>query len=69
MEKNWIKIFETGDFFRAEMIRQALAEHEIDAVIINKQDSIVHMGPVELFTHENEAAAAQQVIEEMTEEI
>jgi len=67
MEKDWKKIYATNDFFRIELIRQVLEEHDIPAVIMNKQDSSYRFGQIELFTHENDEAAATALIEEMSE--
>ncbi len=58
-------VFDFLDFFRIEMIRQILAEHDIDAVVMNKQDSSYRFGQIELYTHQDREADALQVIEEM----
>lgn len=65
MEANWTKIYATSDFYRAEMIRQILIEHDIPAVILNKQDSSYRFGSVEIWTHRDDKIAAIVVIEEM----
>jgi hypothetical protein len=39
METNWIKVFTTENAYTAEIIKQALIENEIPAVVMNKQDS------------------------------
>lgn len=67
MEKDWVKLFETTNFYKAEMIRQALAEHGIDAVIMNKQDSSYRFGLVELFAHESDREVTQDIIRQMEE--
>lgn len=65
MEKEWKKIYTGTDFFRVEIIRQVLAEHDIDAVVMNKQDSSYRFGQIELYVHEEREADALGVIEEM----
>jgi hypothetical protein len=67
MEKDWKKIYVTTDFFRIELIRQALDENDIAAVIMNKQDSSYRFGQIELYTHDADEAAALAIIEEMAE--
>ncbi|TCK83199.1 putative signal transducing protein [Albibacterium bauzanense] len=67
MEKDWKKIYVTTDFFRIELIRQALDENNIAAVIMNKQDSSYRFGQIELYTHDDDEAAALAIIEEMSE--
>jgi len=66
MEKDWKKIYSTNDFFRIELIRQVLEEHDVSAVIMNKQDSSYRFGQIDLYTHENDEAAALALIEEMS---
>ncbi len=39
MENNWVKVYTTENGFTAEVIKQALIENDIPAVILNKQDS------------------------------
>ena len=39
MENNWIKVFTTENAYTAEIIKQALIENDIPAVVLNKQDS------------------------------
>ena len=65
MEKEWKKIYTGTDFFRVEIIRQVLAEHDIDAVVMNKQDSSYRFGQIELYVHKEREADALEVIEEM----
>jgi len=65
MEKEWKKIYTGTDFFRVEIIRQVLAEHDIDAVVMNKQDSSYRFGQIELYVHKEREADALGVIEEM----
>jgi|GEM_PF-14030 len=67
MEKDWKKIYVTTDFFRIELIRQALDENNIAAVIMNKQDSSYRFGQIELYTHGDDEAAALAIIAEMSE--
>ena len=65
MEKNWIRIFVTTNFLQAEMIRQALAAHDIHSVIMNKEDSSYRFGQIELYAHEMHEHSAQALISEM----
>jgi len=39
MENNWIKVYTTENAYTAEIIKQALVENDIPAVVLNKQDS------------------------------
>ncbi|WP_432710065.1 DUF2007 domain-containing protein [Pedobacter sp.] len=39
MENNWVKVYTTENAITAEIIKQALVENEIPAVVLNQQDS------------------------------
>jgi len=39
MENNWIKVYTTENAYTAEIVKQALIENDIPAVVLNKQDS------------------------------
>jgi len=39
MENSWIKVYITENAYTAEIIKQALVENDIPAVVLNKQDS------------------------------
>lgn len=39
MENNWTKVYTTENAYTAEIIKQALIENDIPAVVMNKQDS------------------------------
>jgi Putative prokaryotic signal transducing protein len=40
MENDWVIIFSTGNYYRAQLAREILSDEGIDSVIINKTDSI-----------------------------
>ena len=60
---NWVKVHEEYDFFRAELLKNFLIqEHEIDAVVINKQISAYNIGKCEIHVmKENEARATDLI--------
>nr|MBC7614036.1 DUF2007 domain-containing protein [Pseudopedobacter sp.] len=61
---NWIKIYSNSQFFKSEIVKQVLVDNEIEAVIMNKQDSSYKFGQVEVHVDETHAAKAKQIIEE-----
>ena len=63
MEKEWVKIYTTTNFFQIELVRQVLEEHDIASVLMNKQDSSYRFGQIELYTHEKDKDAALTIIE------
>jgi hypothetical protein len=63
MEQNWVKIFTSSDFYRSEMIKQALAGHHIDSVLLNKQASSHRaFGDIEVYIHQQDFSNAIEVI-------
>ena len=59
MEKNWIKIFSSVNFYQAEMVKQMLIGHQITSVLLNKQDS-PHgtFGQIEVYIHQQDFSDA-----------
>jgi sporulation-control protein spo0M len=49
MNQDWIKIYTSHDFYKSELVRQALIDNEIDAVIMNKQGFPYQIGEVEVY--------------------
>ena len=63
MEKNWIKIFTSPDFYRSEIVKQVLCEHHIDAVLLNKQaSSHRNFGNVEVYIHQENFSTAIELM-------
>jgi Zn-dependent membrane protease YugP len=47
--KGWSKVFETQILHRAEIVRALLDEAGIEAVIVNKKDSMYNLGFFEVY--------------------
>ena len=62
MEKGWIKIFTSSDFYRSEMVKQVLIENDIDAVLLNKQLSGYNIGAVEVYIHQEDFSKAVEIM-------
>ena len=62
MEKHWIKLLVTANPIRAEIIKQMLEEHQVPAVVINKQDSSYRFGQIEVYVHESQEPLAQELL-------
>ena len=55
MEKNWVKIYKSTNFYQSEIVKQMLLQHEIEAVLLNKQDSSYrNFGYVEVYVHQED---------------
>ena len=62
MEENWIKVYNSADFFRAEMVRQVLIDQEIEAVLLDKQGFPYKIGVVEIYIHKQDFDRAIEII-------
>lgn len=65
MEKDWVKVFGSNISFESEIIKGMLLENEIDAVVVNRQDSsFVQMlpGMDEVYVHNSNEAKAKELI-------
>ncbi|RYZ99581.1 MAG: hypothetical protein EOP47_16390 [Sphingobacteriaceae bacterium] len=63
MEKNWIKIFTSFNFYQSEIIKQVLTEHQIDAVLLNRQDSSHRaFGNIEVYIHKQDFSHAIEIM-------
>jgi hypothetical protein len=62
--ENWIKVFEAGSPVRAEIVKGVLEQFEINAVVLNKKDSIYQIhGQYEVMVPKEEVPKALNIIE------
>lgn len=64
MTGDQVHIYSTGLPYLAELIRQMLADHNIKAFIVNKQDSAYKIGDIELYVHRDSVIRAKMLIRE-----
>lgn len=63
MEKNWVRIFKTFNYYQAEIVKQVLIENEIDSVLLNKQDSSHRtFGDIEIYIHQQDFSNAIEIM-------
>jgi hypothetical protein len=62
-----VHIYSVGNLYRAELIRQMLSDHDIQAFLVNKQDSAYKFGDIELFVHRDHVIRAKLLIREFEE--
>ncbi len=63
MEKNWVRIFTSSNYYKSEMIKQALAGNNIDSVLLNKQDSSYPtFGDIEVYVHQENFSDAIEIL-------
>lgn len=62
MDTNWVKIFSTGEYYKAELVKGLLLENEIECIIMNKQDSAYLFGELELYVQAEFAVRANHIL-------
>jgi hypothetical protein len=63
MEKNWVRIFKTFNYYQAEIVKQVLIENQIDTVLLNKQDSSHRtFGDIEVYIHQQDFSNAIEIM-------
>lgn len=62
MDKDWTKIYTSTNFYKAEIVRQVLIDHEIEAVLMNKQDTSYKFGEIHINVPTVHAQAALDII-------
>jgi hypothetical protein len=64
METDWITVFSTGNYYRAQFVKEFLIDQDIEAVIINKTDSaLLHpSGYVEVFVRREDLIKAMHLL-------
>jgi len=65
MEKGWVQVYTTDKMFQAEILKQVLADHDIEAVIMNKMDSSYRaFGEIELYVKYDNVIKAKMLAKE-----
>lgn len=60
---NWVKVFETKNNLKAELLKNELLTHEIMAVVVNKRDIIQFTGFYEVQVPNEQESIAKVVID------
>ena len=63
MEKDWIRIFTSTNYYQSEIVKQMLTEHHVTSVLINKQDSSHrNFGNIDVYIHQEDFSKAIEII-------
>ena len=62
MKEDWIRVYVSKDFYKAELARQVLVEHEVEAVLLNKQGFPYTFGDVEIYVNKKDLYSAKEII-------
>ncbi|MEX8546878.1 MAG: DUF2007 domain-containing protein [Mucilaginibacter sp.] len=63
MEADWVKIYTSTNFFQAELVKQLLTQHEMEVVLMNKQDSAHKVfGQIDVYIHKSSFSQAIEIL-------
>ncbi len=55
MEKNWVRVYKSTNYYQSEIVKQMLVQHAVEAVLLNRQDSsYLNFGNVEVYVHQED---------------
>ncbi len=64
MTGDQVHIYSAGTPYLAELVRQMLANYDIQSFIVNKQDSFYKFGEIELYVNRDQVIRAKKLIAE-----
>jgi Putative prokaryotic signal transducing protein len=63
LENDWVVVYSAENMYKADIAIALLAEHGVQAVTMNKQDSAYLFGDVEIYVHRDLVVLAKHVLE------
>lgn len=64
MEKGWERIYSTDKLHMVSIVRSLLKENDVDSIEVNKKDSNIGFGDIEVFVKEEDAIFAKILIKQ-----
>ncbi len=68
MEDDYRLLTTAADVYEAELIRGLLLENDIEVHVLNKKDSELLIGEVELYVPDDQLATAREILNQHDEE-
>jgi len=62
MEENWTNIFSSDKVYKIDILQEVLSENNIESRIINKKDSTILLGEIELYVKPEDIIKAKDII-------
>lgn len=67
MSSDLVHIYSLAKPYRAELVKQMLADFNISAFLVNKQDSAYKFGEIEVYVSRDDVIRAKMLIREFEE--
>jgi hypothetical protein len=68
MEKEWVKVFASGDTIKTKWLQSTIEANDIDVVVMNKKDSMLPFGEIELYVDKADEEHALVIINSTSDE-
>ena len=62
MNEEWTSVYSTNQLYQAELLKHVLADNQVTAVVVNKQDSAYNFGSVEIYVKPSDVVRAKHII-------
>lgn len=60
---NWVAVFETDQAYRAEMVKDILCDHNIEAIVLNQKDSsYIMLGSIRVMINQKDIEKATEIL-------
>lgn len=66
--ENWTVIYTTNKLYEAELVKEIMADNEVECIVMNKQDSAYMFGDIELMVPLADEVRANELILEFKRE-
>lgn len=63
MNNDWVLIYSTNKLYEAEILKEYLADNELEVVVMNKQDSFYLFGDIEVYCSPDDVMKARLLVE------
>jgi hypothetical protein len=67
MDDNWVTVFASSQSYLSHLVKQMLNDNEIDAVVLDKQDSLYKFGDIEVLVRNADVMKAKVLIQQFQE--
>lgn len=65
MDNKWQKVYDTNLKYRAEIVKAVLADHGINSVLIDKQDTAYRFGHIEVYVAPDDVISAVKIVQDV----
>ncbi len=68
MEKEWVKVFASTNTIKTKWLQSTIEANDIDVVVMNKKDSMLPIGEIELYVDKADEEHALTIINSTSDE-